>query len=272
MEALAGRHVPAPWTRRLKRARVTEMLRRLCFVMLGPLWEDAERPPPARDEDTGAARLPDGWTPGSLPAFVAAPALLALATFVAAEDGVLLAGISWDSQILLDGEKAEISAETLPWHLSAFDAGLALDPLGLGGEPFAMLLSAIRCDVRRLGSTREERRRRHGIGSDWQRRRLAAIAHQSQCHAARDARQRRAQAHPPADQYALDRLIPRVPTPKAAFGEKSAGAPQSLSTPPSARTAKMTTWCIGRAGREPAWRAATPCLGSGNTAIVPPKP
>jgi hypothetical protein len=207
LAALAGQHVPAPWTHRLKRARVTETLRRLCFIMLGPLWEDAERPPLASDEGAGAARLPEDWTPGSLPAFVAAPALLASATFLAAEDDVALAGISWDRQALLDGEKVQISAETLPWHLSAFDAGLALELLSPAAEPFATLLSAIRCDAEGLGPTREAQRRKYGVGYVRQRRRLAAIARQGN-HVLQYARLERIQADTPTDRYALDRLIP----------------------------------------------------------------
>lgn len=126
LSALLGQHVRAPWTRRLKRHGVAETLRRLCFVMLGPLWEDADRPPLVHLPGGHTWRLPDDWTPGLLPPFIAAPALLASVTFLAAENGKMLGGVTWNRQALLDGERAEINAETLPWHLSAAGAMVAL--------------------------------------------------------------------------------------------------------------------------------------------------
>lgn len=44
LTALMGHHVRAPWTRQLKARRITDTLRKLCFIMLGPLWEAAGRP------------------------------------------------------------------------------------------------------------------------------------------------------------------------------------------------------------------------------------
>jgi len=123
--ALTGRQVRAPWTRQLKRNRVTETLRRLCFIMLGPLWEDSGRPVLVQRDGSDTWHLPADWTPGSLAPFVAAPALLASVTFLAAEAGQLLAGLTWSREALLDGETAEIDAGTLPWHLGAHDAVLA---------------------------------------------------------------------------------------------------------------------------------------------------
>ena len=99
--------------------QVSETLRKLSFIMLDPLWEDAGRASLVQHGGAETAQLPDDWTPGSLPAFIAAPALPALVTFLAAEHSKRLAGITWDRQALLDDGKAEISAETLPWHLSA---------------------------------------------------------------------------------------------------------------------------------------------------------
>lgn len=101
LSALTGKPVRAPWTRQLKATEVTETLRRLCFIMLGPLWEDAGRPPLVRDGDDNNDRLPDDWTPGSLPAFIAAPALLAAVSFLAAESGRPLAGMTWNQRVLL---------------------------------------------------------------------------------------------------------------------------------------------------------------------------
>ena len=219
--ALTGQHVALPWTRQLKRKRVTEALRKLCFIMLGPLWEDAERPALVEHAGADAAQVPDDWTPGSLPAFIAAPALLASVTFLASENAMSLAGITWNRQTLLDGEKVEISAETLPWHLGAYDATLALTLLSPGDEPFALLLSALRCDSKGLGSTREARRRRYGTGAVQRQRRLIAVTRQSESDLSREARLRREQGYPPADRYALERLIPLVRTREVSLAEET---------------------------------------------------
>ena len=96
LSALAGQHVASPWTRQLKRKRVTETLRKLCFLTLGPLWEDAERPALVQHAGADTAQVPDDWTPGSLPAFIAGPALLASVTFLAAENAMRLAGVTWN--------------------------------------------------------------------------------------------------------------------------------------------------------------------------------
>ena len=221
LSALTGRHGPAPWTRQLKRRRVTEALRTLCFIMLGPLWEDIERPALVQQAGAGTAQIPDDWTPGSLPAFIAAPALLASVTFLASENSTGLAGITWNRQALLDGEKAAISADSLPWHLSADDATLALTLLSASDEPFALLLSALRCDSKGLGATREARRRRYGIGVVQRQRRLAAITRQGESDLSRDARLRRQQGYPPAERYALERLIPLVRTREICLAEET---------------------------------------------------
>ena len=219
LSALTGRHDPAPWTRQLKRKRITETLRKLCFIMLGPLWEDAERPALVKHAGTDALQVPDDWTPGSLPAFIAAPALLASVTFLASENSTGLAGITWNRQALLDGEKAEVNAETLPWHLGAYDATLAVTLLSPNDEPFALLLSALRYDSKGLGSTREARRRRYGIGSIRRQRRMILVARQSESDLSREARLRREQGCPPADRYALERLIPFVRTREVSSAE-----------------------------------------------------
>lgn len=130
--------------------------------MLGPLWEDANRLPLAYLPGGDTWRLPDDWTPGLLPPFIAAPALLASVTFLAAEDGKMLGGITWNRQALLDGERAEINAETLPWRLSAAGATVALKLLGPSDKPFAWLLSTLRGARHGLGATREASRRSGG--------------------------------------------------------------------------------------------------------------
>lgn len=227
---LAGKRIRPVWTRQLKAGEVTETLRRLCFVMLGPLWEDADRPPPVRDENGDTWRLPDEWTPGSLPPFIAAPALLASVTFLAAENGRQLVGVTWDRRALRDGEKAEITGETLPWHLSAADAALARKLLNPSNEAFAVLLGALRGDSDGLGAVREARRRRYGLGAVLRQRRPAAQARLAESDLSREARERRAQCYPPADRYALRRLLPGVPTPQS---------PPAMSTPWTATLAVM---------------------------------
>ena len=191
---------------------VTDTLRKLCFVMLGPLWEDADRPRLVQLAGGDSWHLPAEWTPGSLPPFIAAPALLAAVTFLAAEAGRRLIGVTWDQRALLDGEKAEINVETLPWHLGAEDAILARRLLSPSTEPFALLLSALRCDSNGLGATREVRRRRYGFGSLQRRRRLTEAAHRTENDLARETRERREQCSLAADRYALQRLIPGVRT------------------------------------------------------------
>ena len=89
---LAGARPKTQWARSLKRAQISEVVRKLSFVMLGPLWEDAHRPPIVRDATTKTAAPPEDWTPGSLPPEVAAPVLLTSVTFLAAESGTRLEG------------------------------------------------------------------------------------------------------------------------------------------------------------------------------------
>lgn len=192
LSALVGQHVRAPWTRHLKREQVADIVRTLCFIMLGPLWEDANRPALVRHEGATAAQVPEDWTPGSLPPFIAAPAQLASVTFLAAENGKRLEGVTWNRHALLNGERPEINAETLPWHLNAYDAMLARTLLSPGAEPFAMLLSALRCDSKGLGTTREARRRPYGIGSVQRRRRATEAARLAEREFARSTRTPRA--------------------------------------------------------------------------------
>ena len=212
LSALVGQHARAPWTRHLKREQVTDIVRTLCFIMLGPLWEDADRPALVRHEGASVAQVPEDWTPGSLPPFVAAPALLASVTFLAAENGKRLDAVTWNRQALLDGERPEINAETLTWHLNAYDAMLARTLLSPSAEPLAVLLSALRCDSEGLGTTREARRRRYGIGSVQRRRRATEAARLTEREFVREARDRRERCDPPADRYKLERLWPSAPS------------------------------------------------------------
>jgi hypothetical protein len=110
------------------------VLRRLVFVMLGPLWESNHQvwesnhqAGPVERAESGCWTLSATWTPGVLPPEIAAPALLAGVTFLAAESGTRLRGITWERRLLLPGEAEAITAETLLWHLDGFNAALVQD-------------------------------------------------------------------------------------------------------------------------------------------------
>jgi len=124
---LAGDRPRGPWIRSLQRAGAVDVLRRLVFVMLGPLWEGRHQVAPAQIAPDGRWLLSATWTPGSLPPQIAAPALLAAVTFLAAESGTRLAGIAWNRQLLAVGEDDAITAATLLWHLDGLNAGLVQD-------------------------------------------------------------------------------------------------------------------------------------------------
>jgi hypothetical protein len=150
----AGRRVRprGPWARSLRASNVFAVLRKLVFVMLGPLWEDTSQVTAVRTEGGGRWMLPPDWAPGPLPPEIAAPALLAATTFLAAESGTRLAGITWNPQFLIAGEDDAIKAETLLWHLNGFNARLVQDLFGEPfARPFALLLTALRADRQGLG-------------------------------------------------------------------------------------------------------------------------
>ena len=163
---LAGARPRGPWTRSLRRTSVFDVLRRLTFVMLGPLWEGAHQALLTQSVNGGPGLLSETWTPGSLPPQIAAPALLAAVTFLAAESGTRLTGITWRRDLLIDGEDDAITAETLLWHLDRGNAQLVQDlfsaPLI---RPFALLLAALRADRLGQGAAREATRRRAGLGA-----------------------------------------------------------------------------------------------------------
>jgi hypothetical protein len=209
---LAGARPRSAWARALKRAQVGEVLRKLSFVMLGPLWEDAYRPPMARDVRTKAASPLEDWTPGSLSPEVAAPALLASVTFLAAENGTRLDGISWNRELLLDGERDTIAADTLTWHLSRSNAALIQElfakPLV---RPFALLLAVLRADRRGIGAAREAARRRAGVGGACRRRARQAKIESQEDEAAKMKRLKRDEASRPSDRFSLSRFIESTP-------------------------------------------------------------
>lgn len=171
---LAGKPPRGPWSRSLKWGRVFEVLRRLVFAMLGPLWERTYQVSPIQRTNSGRWSLSETWTPGSLPPEIAAPALLAAVTFLAAESGTRLAGLTWNRQLLIAGEDEAITAETLLWHLDTFNTGLVRDLFApRRSRPFALLLAAIDADRRGRGPAREATRRRAGLGGAQRREREA---------------------------------------------------------------------------------------------------
>ena len=213
LAALNGQHVPAPWTQQLNRRQITATLRTLCFIMLGPLWEDNNRPYPVERTAGGPWRLPHDWSPGVLPPFIAATALLMAVTFLASENGLHLNGLTWNRSALLDGEKPEITVETLPWHLCRDDARVAQKLLRPGSEAFAMLLSILKADSCGIAATREERRRQSGVGALEAQRRMTAQSRRHESSWSRQARQRREQARPATDRYRLRVLRPDLDPP-----------------------------------------------------------
>jgi hypothetical protein len=205
---LAGVRPKTPWARSLKHAKISEVLRKLSFVMLGPLWEDAYRPPMVRDAKTKTAAPPEDWTPGSLPPEVAAPTLLASVTFLAAESGTRLEGITWNRELLLDGERETIAADTLTWHLNRPNAALIRDFFAMPlVRPFALLLAVLRADRRGLAAAREAARRHAGVGGARRRRARQARIRAQEDEAARSERMRREAIYCPPDRFALSRFI-----------------------------------------------------------------
>ncbi len=203
-----------PWARQLKRGEVVEVLRRLCFPLLGPLWEEAQQPSDCWSKEASGWTLLDEWTPGCLPPAVAAPTLLAAVTFLAAEGGTRLIGVSWEPLVLLNGENSKIDGETLPWHLTATDANLARRLFSAVLEPFGLLLGALCGSGRALATTREDNRRRYGIGGGMREARLTARDRANETEMAREAREGRERySPPPTERFAFSRLIPEAPVP-----------------------------------------------------------
>ena len=208
---LAGARPRSSWARALKRAQAGEVLRKLSFVMLGPLWEDAYRPPMVRDATNKAAAPPGDWSPGSLSPEVAAPALLASVTFLASESGTRLDGITWNRELLLDGEGEKIAAD-LAWHLSRSNAALVeaffAKPLV---RPFARLLAVLRADRRGIGSAREAARRRAGVGGARRRQARQAKIRSREDEAAWEKRRAWELLYRPKERFDISRLTGDLP-------------------------------------------------------------
>lgn len=213
LAALDGTWPREACARGLKRHGLFSVLRALLFVMLGPLWEQAYRFTPRYDLDP-AWSLPDDWTPGSLPPEIAAPALLASVTFLAAENRARLYGVTWNPRLLSPGESELMRAETLIWHLSATDAEWVRRLFGSPVvRPFAVLLAALRGDRRGLGVVRETARRRQGVGGAERRARENERRRAAETAEARAARQRSEQDNPPMGRFAISRFIEGYPSP-----------------------------------------------------------
>jgi hypothetical protein len=130
---------------------------------------------------------------------------MAAVTFLAAEIGTRLRGIIWNPQLLLAGEAETITAETLLWHLGAFDAQLIQDLFAVPLiRPFSLLIAALRADRRSLGAAREAARRCQGIGGAQRRARQSAQARSRETAAARE---QRALANRTSDRFAFSRLF-----------------------------------------------------------------
>jgi hypothetical protein len=213
---LAGDRPRGPWSGSLPRARVIDVLRRLVFVMLGPLWEGAHQAGPAQIAADGRWLLSATWTPGALPPHVAAPALLAAVTFLAAQSGTRLAGIAWHRQLLAIGEDDAITAETLLWHLDGFNARLVRDLFTAPfTRPFAILLTALRADRNGLGTTREATRRKIGIGGAPRRDRESRHSRLHKSAGAQARREAPGRTGNPASRFSFSRLIEGFPAPAA---------------------------------------------------------
>jgi hypothetical protein len=107
--------------------------------------------------------------------------------------------------LLLAGEGETITAETLLWHLGAFDAQLIQDLFAVPLiRPFSLLIAALRADRRGLGAAREAARRRQGVGGAQRRARQSAQARSRETAAARE---QRALANRPSDRFAFSRLF-----------------------------------------------------------------
>jgi hypothetical protein len=208
LAALRGAESKEPWARGLQPAHFFAVLRRLSFVMLGPLWEGSYRLQQRCRSGGPSWSLPDGWTPGSLPPEIAAPALLASVTFLAAERRTRLEGITWNPRLLLAGEGERIEAATLIWHLNSTDAEWVRRLFGSPVvRPFAVLLAALRGNHRSLGAMREAARRRQGVGGAERRIRDKERRRATETEAARMERERREQRASSSQRFAIGRLI-----------------------------------------------------------------
>ena len=106
-------------------------------------------------------------------------------------------------------------AETLLWHLGAFDAGLIQDLFSVPPiRPFSLPIAALRADRRGLGAAREAARQRQGVGGALRQARQNAQARPRETISARAVREQRALANRPSDSFALSRLFDGTANPR----------------------------------------------------------
>jgi hypothetical protein len=206
--ALAGAKPKGPWMRRQKHWQLSDVLNKLSFVMLGPLWEGHHRYELAPEDSRATWVTPKDWSPGSLPPEIAAPALLASAAFLAAESLLPVRGISWNPVLLLDGEREEIDAESLAWHLNSTDRKLVKKYFATPHtRPFAWLLGVLGADRNHVGAAREETRRRAGLGGAGRRYDKRMLDRAKEDDAARKKRKNWELAYRPKERFDISKLI-----------------------------------------------------------------
>jgi hypothetical protein len=211
LAALAGTRPSGPWARR-RRDQMSDIMSKLSFIMLGPLWEEAHRYERAPSGSRVAWVTPEDWTPGSLPPEIAAPALLACAVFLAAENGSYVRGITWNPLLLLDGERQEIDAESLAWHLIGSDRKLVRNFFATPYiRPFSWLLAILGADRAGLGAAREKARRRTGFRGAKRRHESRALDRAGQDEAAGEKRRFRELSYRPKEHFDISRLIGGLP-------------------------------------------------------------
>jgi hypothetical protein len=132
---------------------------------------------------------------------------MAAATFLAAEGGTPLDGITWNPRVLLPGENARISAETVLWHLNTHEVRLVRDLFPRPATaPLSLLLTALEHDTRSLGRCREAARRRRGSDPADRRGRAISLARSRETPSDRQRREVRDRDDPPEDRYKLHRV------------------------------------------------------------------
>jgi hypothetical protein len=204
--ALAGTRPRGPGARR-RQSQMSDVMAKLSFIMLGPLWEEAHRYERAPAGLHVAWVTPEDWTPGSLPPEIAAPALLASAAFLAAESGSTIRGISWNPVLLLDGERQEIDAESLAWHLTGSDRKLVQNYFATPHvRPFTWLLAVLGADRAGLGPAREKARRQSGLCGARRRHKSRPLDRPVEDEAAREKRRVWELSYRPKERFDISRL------------------------------------------------------------------
>lgn len=227
---LAGTRPRGPWAPR-RQGQMSDVMSKLSFVMLGPLWEDAHRYERAPAGSRVAWVKPEDWSPGSLPPEIAAPALLASAAFLAAENGAHVGAITWDPVLLLDGERQDIDAESLAWHLTGNDRKLVRKYFASPHiRPFSWLLAILAADREHLGAAREKARRQTGLRGARRLHDRMALVRASEDDAARERRRVWDLSHRPKERFDISKLIGGPPDRAPAADDSSLEASLTVFT------------------------------------------